>query len=622
MAPAHLPAANLTPPEPATGVIGWGDWISALLRTAPDLPRLLPGLVRLAWMRPHQTGSIGLTFEARAARHPERTALRFEDQAWTYRELNAWANRVAHGLRHAGVRAGDAVGILMENRPEVIACALGIVKLGATATLLNHQLRGESLAHSLRITRPRIVLVGQECEAVARSLPEGAAPEGIAWWWDGDQPAPAGWTDLRQACAQQAEANLLETAQIVLSQPCFHIFTSGSTGQPKASVMTHYRWHRCMLGLGVLGLRLRRDDVLYCALPLYHNNALTVSWGATVGAGACLALGRKFSASGFWRDIERHRATSFSYIGELCRYLLNQPARPDDAHHGVRAIIGNGLRPDIWEAFQQRFGIAHVAEFYAASEGNLAFVNALNVPRSAGMCPLSYAIVAFDVAEERPIRDGAQGLMRRVDKGQVGLLLTEITAKAPMDGYTDEKATATKVLRDVLQPGDAWFDTGDLVRDQGFGHIQFADRVGDTFRWKGENVATTDVEAALCAQPGIEEAVVYGVQVPGADGRAGMACLRLRPGVGDLDGAALMHGLREALPRYAVPLFLRLRDHQAITATFKHRKVELKREGFTPPASADEQGTQDTVWVLTPAGYLPLQAQALADIQAGRFRFE
>lgn len=622
MAPALPPAESPPQPAPATGAIGWGSWSRALLRTAPDLPRLVRGLVRLACLRPHQTGSIGLTFEASAARHPDRIALRFEDRAWTYRELNAWANRVAHSLQQAGIRAQDAVGILMENRPEVIACALGIVKLGATATLLNHQLRGESLAHGLCITRPRIVLVGQECEGVARSMPEGAAPDDLAWWWDGEHPAPAGWRDLRQTCAQAPEANLPETTRIVLSQPCFHIFTSGSTGQPKASVMTHYRWHRCMIGLGLLGLRLRRDDVLYCALPLYHNNALTVSWGATVAAGACLALGRKFSASGFWQEIRRHGATSFSYIGELCRYLLNQPPRLDDAHHGVRAIIGNGLRPDIWEAFQQRFGIGHVAEFYAASEGNLAFVNVLNMPFSAGMCPLSHAIVAFDVAEERPIRDGAKGLMRRIEKGQVGLLLTEITAKAPMDGYTDKQATAAKVLRDVLQPGDAWFDTGDLVRDQGFGHIQFVDRVGDTFRWKGENVATTDVEAALCAQPDVEEAVAYGVQVPAADGRAGMACLRLRPGLSQPDGMALMLGLREALPRYAVPLFLRLRAHQAITATFKHRKVELKREGFTPPASPNEHGNPDAIWVLTPAGYVPLQARALADIQAGRFRFE
>ena len=612
------PASNLPPEAPVTpSVIAWGEWLLAVLRATPTLPRSLPHLLHLAWLRPHRVGSIGLTFERRAKRHPQRLALRFDQRQWTYAELNAWANRIAHSLVRAGLQPGQAVGILMENRPEVIACALGIVKAGGIATLLNHHLRDEALAHSLRITGPRIVLVGDESEGVARSLPDHAAAElGIGWWWVGDGAPPSGWPSLQHACAHEPDTNLPETARIVLRQPCFHIFTSGSTGLPKASVMTHYRWHRCMLGLGVLGLRLRQDDVLYCALPLYHNNALTVSWGATVGTGACLALGRKFSASGFWQDIRRHGATAFSYIGELCRYLLHQPSRPDDAQHGVRAIIGNGLRPDIWDAFQQRFAIDHIAEFYAASECNLAFVNALSLPRSAGMCPLSYAIVAFDVAEERPVREGPQQLMHKVDKGQVGLLLTEITDKAPMDGYTDERATATKVLRDVFQSGDAWFNTGDLVRDQGFGHIQFVDRVGDTFRWKGENVATTEVEAALCQQAGVTEAVVYGVQLPHADGRAGMAALQLRDGVVAPDGQALMAGLRQALPRYAMPLFLRLRRQHELTSTFKHRKVELKREGFHP----NEDG--EPVWVLTPQGYVPLHAEALADIEAGRFKFD
>lgn len=603
------PASSLQPETTATaGAISWADWARAVWRATPELPRLLPGLLRLAWLRPHHLGSIGRSFEVRAKQHPQRVALRFEDRSWTYGELNAWANRVAHSLKRSGLQSGQAVGILMENRPEVIACALGIVKLGGIATLLNHHLRDEAQAHSLRLSRPLIVLVGQECEAVVRSLPEAALAEmNIDWWSE---------TRLQEACAQAPDTNLPETAGIALSQPCFHIFTSGSTGLPKASVMSHYRWHRCMLGMGELGLRLRQNDVLYCALPLYHNNALTVSWGATVGAGACLALGRKFSASGFWQDIRRHRATAFSYIGELCRYLLNQAPRADDAQHGVRAIIGNGLRPDIWGAFQQRFAIDHIAEFYAASECNLAFVNALNLPGSAGMCPLSHAIVAFDVAEEAPVREGKQRLMRRVDKGQVGLLLTEITHKAPMDGYTDERATASKVLRDVFRQGDAWFNSGDLVRDQGFGHIQFIDRVGDTFRWKGENVATTEVEAALCAQPGIEEAVVYGVQLPHADGRAGMAALLRHDGAPALDGRALMQGLRQALPRYAMPLFLRLRHQHDLTSTFKHRKVELKRDAYLP------NDANEPVWVLTPEGYVPLGAEALAAIADGRFKFD
>jgi len=241
----------------------------------------------------------------------------------------------------------------------------------------------------------------------------------------------------------------------------------------------------------------------------------------------------------------------------------------------------------------------------------------MNMPGSAGLCPLSYAIVAFDVAQEQPVRaNGGQGFMREVAKGEVGLLITEITDRAPLDGYTDAKATEAKVYRNVFKQGDAWFNTGDLVRDQGFGHIQFIDRVGDTFRWKGENVATTEVEAALCLQPGIQEAVVYGVQIPGADGRAGMAALQLAEGVHTIDGPALMAGLREALPRYAIPLFLRLRDSHEVTATFKHRKVELKREAFDP------QQVSDALWVLTPHGYQPLSSEHLQAIQSGQFRFE
>src|SRR5574343_1354177 len=291
--------------------------------------------------------------------------------------------------------------------------------------------------------------------------------------------------------------------------------------------MSHYRWHRCMSGMGIMGLRLRPEDVLYCPLPLYHNNALTVSWGAVVGAGASLVLVPKFSASRFWDDVRCYQATSFCYIGELCRYLLNQPARPDDRAHRVRAMLGNGLRPEIWDAFQQRFGIDHIAEFYTASECNLAFINALGLPRTTGLCPLSYAIVRMDLDTEQPVRSGRRQHMSRVQRGEVGLLITEITTRAPLDGYTDAKATEAKVLRNVFKKGDAWFNTGDLVRHQGLHHMQFVDRLGDTFRWKGENVATTEVEGVLAHQAEVAEAVVYGVTVPGADGRAGMAALTL-----------------------------------------------------------------------------------------------
>jgi len=573
------------------------------LRTAPALPHVIKGLWNLTTLKPDALGSIGARFADLARQHPDRPALIFEGRRWTYREFNAWANRIAHALNQAGIQSGDSVGILMENRAEMLACVLGTVKLGAVATLLNNQQRGDTLAHSLRITSPKLVIVGQECVEGLHSLSPGLRGElSLRWWWDGDTPAPEGLDGLRERTAAASTDNPPQTALIKLRQPCFHIFTSGTTGMPKASLMSHYRWHRCMAGLGQLGLRLRSDDVLYCPLPMYHNNALTVAWSSVLGAGACLALGRKFSASGFWDAIRSNGATSFCYIGELCRYLLNQPEKASDKDHAVRTIIGNGLRPDIWDAFQTRFNIPHIAEFYTASECNLAFVNAFNFQGTAGYCPLPYAIVSFDVENEQPVRQADQ-TMRRVDKGGCGLLLTEITDKAPLDGYTDAKATQAKVFRNVFTQGDAWFNTGDLVRDQGFGHIQFVDRVGDTFRWKGENVATTEVEAALAAIDGIEEAVVYGVEVPGADGRAGMAAILWDDTKGHIDGAALAAALYKALPKYAVPLFIRVREEHEVTATFKHRKVDLKREGFDPAK------VTDALYALGERGYEPMGQQ-------------
>ncbi len=594
------------------------DWIPAAWRTVrTDLRLLVKGLIGLLRLRPTRLGSIGQTFAQQAARHPDRPAVVCGDRRWTYAEFNAWANRCAHALQAAGVRQGDSVGVLFDNRAEVLAWVLGTVKLGAIATLLNNQQRGEVLAHSLRLSTPALVVVGEACAEALHSLPPAErATLCERWWWEGETPPPDDLVWAQERLAVAPSHNPPETAAIRLHQPAFHIYTSGTTGLPKASVMSHYRWHRCMSGMGIMGLRLRPEDVLYCPLPLYHNNALTVSWGAVVGAGASLVLVPKFSASRFWDDVRRYQATSFCYIGELCRYLLNQPARPDDRAHRVRAMIGNGLRPEIWDAFQQRFGIDHIAEFYTASECNLAFINALGLPRTTGLCPLSYAIVRMDLDTEQPVRSGRRQHMSRVQRGEVGLLITEITTRAPLDGYTDAKATEAKVLRNVFKKGDAWFNTGDLVRHQGLHHMQFVDRLGDTFRWKGENVATTEVEGVLAHQPEVAEAVVYGVTVPGTDGRAGMAALTLRSPDQPLDGMALARALYTQLPRYAVPLFLRLRDDHAVTATFKYSKVVLKREGYDPTV------VHDALYVLTPGGYMPMTGELWQALSAGTHRFD
>ncbi|MDH4458130.1 MAG: long-chain-acyl-CoA synthetase [Nevskia sp.] len=587
------------------------DLLKGVVETLPDVLKVQRGLWNLATARPTSVGSIGLRLQQLAETQPHATALKFDDRRWTYAEFNAWANRVAAACRSAGVRRGDVVAILMANRPETLATIAGVVKLGAVAAMLNHNQRGDVLAHSLRLSKPVMIVAGEECaEAIASLSDQSVLDDIAAKAWDG-ATRPESWQDWTSATDREASGNPPETATILLKDACFHIFTSGTTGLPKASVMSHYRWTKGMAGLGQTTLRLTGDDTLYCPLPLYHNNALTVSWGAVLADGAALALSRKFSASRFWDEIRAYEATAFCYIGELCRYLLNQPASPRDRAHAVRLMVGNGLRPEIWDQFQSRFGIQRIAEFYGASESNLAFVNSFNLSKTAGFCPLPYAIVAFDADAEAPVRN-RRGRMQRVARGGVGLLVSEITERAPFDGYTDKRANEAKLLRDVFKKGDCWFNTGDLVRDQGFRHIQFVDRVGDTFRWKGENVATTEVEAALNRIAGVEQAVVYGVEIPGCDGRAGMASLSWTPA--RFDGEGVAEQLRATLPAYAVPLFIRLRREQEITATFKFRKVELKRDGF------DLAKIDEPLYVLDDGRYRKLTPTLHAKVISGGMR--
>ena len=591
--------------------VRFGDLLKGAIASLPAALTVQRGLWNLAVSKPTSIGSIGLQLQKLAEATPHATALKFDDRRWTYAEFNAWANRCAAACRAAGVQRGQVVAIIISNRPETLAAIAGVVKLGAVAAMLNHNQRGKVLAHSLRLSKPVLLIAGEECAEAITSLDgEQALEPDCARYWDGGN-APEAWLDWRAACDHQTSGNPPETATIQLKEAAFHIFTSGTTGLPKASVMSHYRWQRGMAGLGQMTLRLDGTDTLYCPLPLYHNNALTVCWGAVLADGAALALSRKFSASKFWDEIRSHEATAFCYIGELCRYLLNQPPSQKDRQHQVRLMVGNGLRPEIWEEFQNRFGIERIAEFYGASESNLAFVNGFNLKKTAGFCPLSYAIVEFDTDAEQALRD-RKGRMKKVAGGKVGLLISEISDRAPFDGYTDKRANEAKLLRDVFKKGDCWFNTGDLVRDQGLRHIQFVDRVGDTFRWKGENVATTEVEAALNQITGVEQAVVYGVQLPGADGRAGMASLSWA--AKRFDGSRVARELRATLPAYAVPLFIRLRKEQEVTATFKYRKVDLKREGF------DLAQIDEPLYVLDASGYRRLTPALHARIIAAELR--
>ncbi|MGB3301113.1 long-chain-acyl-CoA synthetase [Gordonia sp. (in: high G+C Gram-positive bacteria)] len=582
-------AATTSQPSPIT----WRSLVKGVGGLLRDVPVLAKQQRSMLTINPNRRWSIGKTFAESAAKHPDSPFLRTGPTIYSYGECNRRANRWAAVLTERGVQRGDAVAIMAHNSPECVIAMLAVVKLGAVAAMINYNQPGDALNHSFAVlveanksTAPLQVLHDPECGELLPGIDTAIAP--IEFDSLDSKGAALAKSDPR------AEANPAAASQIQANEPAYYIFTSGTTGWPKASVMSHGRWQVAMNGFSI-GLRLRPDDVMFVTLPFYHNNALTICVSTAIAAGSCLAVSPKFSASKFWDQAIENEATAFCYIGELCRYLLAQPAKPTDRTHTIRLAAGNGLRPEIWDEFVDRFGVDRVVEFYAASESNIGFVNVLDQRQTVGFCPLPYAIVAADEDTGLPIRD-AQGRAVKVPRGTPGLLLGKITPMARIDGYTDPAATEKKILRDAFKKGDAYFNTGDMVLDQGFRHIAFVDRLGDTFRWKGENVATTEVEAALNAIDGIDESVVYGVTVPGADGRAGMAALVVQEG---FDPSLLAAELRSRLPEYAVPLYLRVVPELARTSTFKNQRVSLRNEGYGDVGP-------DPVYELTPNGYVKL----------------
>ncbi|WAJ44031.1 long-chain-acyl-CoA synthetase FadD6 [Mycobacterium sp. Aquia_216] len=579
--------------------IGLTDIASGVPGVLADLPVIVRGAVTGLLVQPNSNKSIGSVFQDRAARYGDRVFLRFGDQQLTYREANAVANRYAAVLAARGVGHGDVVAIMLRNSPNAVLAMLATVKCGAVAGMLNYHQRGEVLAHSLGLLDAKVLIAETDLvSAVTESGTSGTANTLTI-------------EDLERFSLGAVATNPDSVATVHARDTAFYIFTSGTTGFPKASVMTHLRWLKALAAFGGLGLRLKSSDTLYSCLPLYHNNALTVALSSVINSGATLALGKSFSASKFWDEVIESRATAFIYIGEICRYLLNQPPKDTDRKHKVRLIAGNGLRPEIWKEFTKRFGIARVCEFYASSEGNTAFINIFNVPGSTGIAPTPLVYVEYDPDTGAPLRDD-KSRVRRVPAGEPGLLLSPVNRLQPFDGYTDKASSEKKLVRNAFRDGDCFFNSGDVMSPQGMRHAAFVDRLGDTFRWKGENVATTQVEAALASDKAVEECTVFGVEVPDTGGRAGMAAVQLRDGA-KFDGESLARAVYGQLPAYALPLFVRVVKSLEHTTTFKSRKVELREQAYGPDVT-------DPLYVLAGRddGYVPYYDEYPEEVAAGK----
>lgn len=607
-----------------TDLIGFADVAERLPQLISKLPNILTGLKQAYIRTPKTPTGLGLAFERAVKRNPYGDALLFENQRYSYQELNNWANQIAHFYLSKGIKKGDVITVMIENRPELIVSVIALAKIGVTTALVNTSQTGKVLAHSINLVNPVAIIVGEECRAAVDAIRQdlNIAQDRFHWFADQEtfkQPgtAPQGFINLAEQIDSFPKFNPSTTHSVTGKDGLFYIYTSGTTGLPKAVIFTNSRW---TLAYGTYGhiLNLGEDDVMYCTLPLYHATGMVVCWCGVIAGGSALAIRRKFSTSSFWSDVKKFDASAIGYVGELCRYLIDAPPSELDRAHRVTKMIGNGMRPNIWGKFKQRFGIKEILELYASSEGNVGFSNIFNFDNTVGFSPTPYAIVQFDKDKNEPVRD-SNGHCCKVKKGEVGLLIGKITSRSPFDGYTDPEKNKSVIMKDVFQKGDSYFITGDLVRDIGFRHAQFIDRLGDTFRWKGENVSTTEVENIVSEYPKITEAVVYGVEIPNTNGRAGMAAITLHEGecLTDEDLQQMVAEFKKQLPAYAVPVFLRIQQAVETTGTFKYQKNKLKEQAFYPSK------TSDRLLVLLPSktAYCDVNAEIIANIEAYQYRF-
>ncbi len=569
---------------------------------------------------PEKNISVGKTIEENARIFTHNVALKYEDREYTYKELNEWVNRYANFFLSLGIKKGEVVNVLLENRPEILFIIGAMSKIGAIASLINTRQRAATLAYSLTINKVRFYIIGEELISVFEDVKPklNLNKENLLFFVKDSEKiqVPEDYVDLVKRVRTHIDKDPLTTLDNKGEDTYAYIFTSGTTDFPKASHMRNMHTVSSMLSWGKSAFYMEPDDVIYVCLPLFHSNAIQVGWASALSSGAAIAIGRRFSATNFWKECIKYGATCFNYIGEICRYLYNQPPSSLDRKHSVYKIGGNGLKPEIWIKFKDRFGITEVYEHYGMTEMMGMFCNYLNRDKTVGMCTVPYAIVKYDIVNEEPLLND-EGFYQHVDKGEAGLLLLKMVHQFIFAGYTNEQSNKKKLISNVFEKSDLWYNTGDILRNIGYYHAQFVDRLGDTFRWKGENVSTSEVEDIIELFNQVKLSSVYGVKISGTEGRAGMASIVKVNNYENLDFGNFLRLLRKNLPIYAIPIFIRILPDFATTSTFKIQKSILKNEGF------DIRKMKEPVYVLLPnnEGYVPLTREIYNKILDKEYRF-
>ena len=564
-------------------------------RVVGELRYLIP-VMRYKFPDPEDSGSLAHLFQDTTEKFSERPFLYFEDEMWTYGQTNKAANSMARYLVSTGVKHGDRVVLFMENRPSFLISLLALNKIGAIAVLINTSLTGDPLIHCINSSDAVKCIVGAEraspLEDVLNQI-NITKQEDFLWAQDTAQYSLPDWAiDLKAQLDLSDDDNLEETNSVRVKDVACYIFTSGTTGVPKAAICPNQKLMAASVNIKIAGYRINETDCMHNSLPLYHSTGLMLGICAVIQAGASTFIKRKFSASSFWDEVQEYNTTALVYIGELCRYLANTEPTPAEQNNPLKVMVGNGLRPDVWDIFKERFGVDRIVEIYGASEGNALFMNLLNKDKTIGMTNAQVALIEYDVAEDKIIKN-EDGTCKKITNHDPGLLIVFISPNSVFNGYTDAQATEKKILRDVFEKGDAWFNTGDLIKtvDVGYAlgktHYQFVDRVGDTFRWKSENVSTNEVGEILNGFKDVNMSNVYGVEIPGCEGRAGMAAFSLDD-ASSFDWQGFSNHVENSLPKYARPLFIRIIEEMDTTGTFKLKKNDLRNEAFNIDKVSDQ----------------------------------
>ncbi|XP_054848486.1 long-chain fatty acid transport protein 5 [Eublepharis macularius] len=532
-------------------------------------------------------------FLAKVQKHPAKPLILFGDEVYTYQDIDRLSNQAARAFQsQVGLKEGETLAVFLQNSPVYVWVWLALAKIGCAMSCINYNARSKILLHAIRSCDSKILLTTPDFKTTIEDVLPSLRKEGIRVFYLSDNSP----TEGVEALLGQIKSSSTDPvpisfrASITSKSTSVYIFTSGTTGLPKAAIINQSRLLRVASVFSFCGVSSK--DIIYTPLPLYHSAGLLLGIGGSLEVGATCVLKSKFSVSQFWDDCRRYRVSVIQYVGETMRYLCNAPQKENDRDHSVRKACGNGIRMEVWKEFLRRFGSIQIYEFYGATESNIGFVNYTGKVGAVGRSSLllqkltPYELLQYDPDTGEPVRN-KKGYCIPIAPGETGLLVAKITNSNPFAGYAgDRQKSEKKLLQDVLKKGDYYFNTGDLLRIDHEGFVYFQDRVGDTFRWKGENVATTEVEEILTTVKFIQEVNVYGVSVPGHEGRIGMAAIQLKEGL-PFDGGELYRHAKEYLPKYAIPHFIRIQKALEVTGTFKHIKGQLVKEGFDLAAISD-----------------------------------